>query len=88
MPPTPGRQFQQMMAAREEHAHAGSGDVNPLMSNTFGTQQAVTGWRVRHKGDNTPQPIRNDNFGTLMFKESQEFQPVASYSGKSEKQDK
>ena len=85
MPPTPGRQFQQLMGAREEHLYAGSGDVNPLMANTFGTQQATTGWRVRHKGQG-PQPIRNDNFGTLMFKENAEFRPVQSYTGRTQQQ--
>lgn len=82
MPPAVGRQFQQLLAAREEHVTAHSGDVNPYMASTAGTQQQAMGWRVRHKDDTgPPQPIRGDNFGTLMFKQETEFKPVKGYSG-------
>ena len=74
-----------MLAAREEHVSAGSGDVNPLMGTTFGTQQKATAWRVRHSKEG-PQPIRGDNFGSLMFKQPTEFSPVPGYSGLNPKQ--
>lgn len=77
------KQQQEMLAAREEHVYAGSGDVNPLMGGTFGTQAATTAWRVRHSGDQKVQPIRKDNFGSVMFKEPTEFSEVKGYTGMS-----
>ncbi len=86
MPPTPGRQFQQVLAAREEHVSAGHGDVNPLGSTSFGTQAQIMAWRTRHQGDQSPQPIRGDNFGTFNFKQPSEFEQVKGYSGKPRQQ--
>jgi len=84
--PDVGRQFQQLLAAREEHVSAGSGDVNPLSSQSFGTRNQLMAWRRQHRNDPTPQGIRPDNFGTFNFQEEKQYPTVQGYSGLTPKQ--
>lgn len=89
MPSSPSnasRQFQQLLSAREtggQDLNESAPDVNSISKQSWGSYGQATAWRTSHVGAGAkPPPIRADNFGSWMFKESQEFEPVKGHTGK------